>query len=641
MKMVFGWKSRLWLISCLLVTSFGVASPSFAKKVLEELKEKISSNPRDADAYYNLGIYYYQNNDFNNCIEPLHKTLELKPKDEDANLLLGSVYLQLGKLPEAERAFLKTLEINSKNVDANNNLSLVYFNSKRNSQAIACLQENLRNDPENVETLNNLGLIYSKMGRFDDAINQYKRLLRINPKVAQTYHRLAFLYFQQQNYDEIIRMYHQAKSDIPENSTTLSNLGFANLYKGSIKEAYQNFNQANQINPGDPEIHYGLGLIAYKSADLDIALQELKQAVKLRPSYVDAMLQLAMTYEDQGEYIKALAYYYQIKKISPDNAVARQNYESLRGKAIDYYLRKGSNAYFNGEYQQAITFWGDVKKLDPANANALKFIQTAEMKLQEKVKVHMDLGESSNSPQDAYREYSTALKLDPNNKRAMEALDKIKKDKNGLTAEQIKTANLKTALPEFKTTKSTGALPIAASSKGKSEAKSATEQAYRKGMKLFSEGKLREAIENLEQAQEQDPSDQGIKNLLYKARTQLRENIKALMARGIELQSSGRGGEAKEKFAEVLKLDPDNQEANERITKASGGTKTVASANKEAIKKLYYDGVSLYLDGQNRKAIEVWQKILSMDPDNQEAKSSIVKAEMELKEMEKRGIQTE
>jgi cytochrome c-type biogenesis protein CcmH/NrfG len=65
------------------------------------------------------------------------------------------------------------------------------------------------------------------------------------------------------------------------------------------------------------------------------------------------------------------------------------------------------------------------------------------------------------------------------------------------------------------------------------------------------------------------------------------------------------------------------------------------TVSKEEIKKLYYDGVSLYLDGQNRRAIEVWRKILVLDPENQEAKSSITKAEMELKEMEKRGIKTQ
>lgn len=647
--MVLSWKSRLCLIFMLLA-AITTSSPVSAKnKVLEELKDKIASNPKDADAYYNLGIYYYQNGEINNCIDPLHKALEIKPNDEDANLLIGSAFLQLGKLPEAEKAFLKTLSINPKNIDANNNLSLVYFNQKRNDDAIARLQDNLRNDPDNLETLNNLGLIYTKLGKIPDAINQYRRLLKINPRHAPTYNRLAFLFFQQQAYDDVIRMYKQAKGYISD-STMLTNLGFAYFYKGNIEEAYQNFNQANQINPGDPEVHYGLGLVAYKNADLDIAIQELKQAVKLRPNYIEAMMQLAMTFEDQGEYIKALAYYQHVLKSAPDSALAKQNYVSLRVKAIDYYLRKGSNAYFNGDYPQAIKFWKNVKKLDPQNAVAAKFIQTAELKQGEKVKVHMDLAESysqRNLPQDAYREYAAVLKLDPDNKRAKDGMERYKTEKdkpnykNSQVLDQIKGNGVKTAqLPEFRSSVRTDANPLLGGKPSKSE-KAGTEQ-YRKGIDLYSKGQLREAIEALEQAQEQDPSNQGIKNLLYKARTQLRENIKALMARGIELQNSNRGGEAKEKFAEVLKLDPDNQEAQERMNKSAGiGGAGVKTANKETIKKLYYDGVSLYLDGQNRKAIEVWQKILAMDPENAEAKSSIVKAEMELKEMEKRGIQTE
>ena len=110
----------------------------------------------------------------------------------------------------------------------------------------------------------------------------------------------------------------------------------------------------------------------------------------------------------------------------------------------------------------------------------------------------------------------------------------------------------------------------------------------------------------------------------------MRDNIKALTSRGIELANAGRIVEAKEKFTEVLKLDPGNAEANEYLEKLTGKT-AVAAVSKEEIKKLYYDGVSLYLDGQNRKAIEVWRKILLIDPGNQEAKNSIRKAEMELK----------
>ena len=136
------------------------------------------------------------------------------------------------------------------------------------------------------------------------------------------------------------------------------------------------------------------------------------------------------------------------------------------------------------------------------------------------------------------------------------------------------------------------------------------------------------------------PTDQRTKNLLYKARTMLRDNLKALMARGVELANAGRAAEAKEKFTEVLKLSPGNAEATEYLSKLTGQA-THAAVNKDEIKKLYYDGVSLYLDGQNRRAVEVWQKILVLDPDNQEAKSSIAKAEMELKEMEKRGIKVE
>jgi tetratricopeptide (TPR) repeat protein len=239
------------------------------------------------------------------------------------------------------------------------------------------------------------------------------------------------------------------------------------------------------------------------------------------------------------------------------------------------------------------------------------------------------------------------LKIDPNNTVAREGLKKLNTKKvstkelitsQGL--DYLKKGNVKAALEEFKTTLKVDPKNITAQryvDKLQNDQKNEAEKFYRKGVELLSQGQINPAIGNLEQALEVDPKDQRTKNLLYKARTQLRDNLKALMARGVELANNGRVAEAKEKFGEVLKLNPGNNEANEYLAKLTGKS-TQVSVNKDEIKKLYYDGVQLYLDGQNHRAIEVWQKILVLDPDNQEAETSIAKAEMELKEMEKRGI---
>ncbi|NTV51646.1 MAG: tetratricopeptide repeat protein [Candidatus Firestonebacteria bacterium] len=607
----------------------------------------------DPNALFNTGLALYQNGKFKEAIPPLRRLLDLSPNDEMALVLLGTIHLQIDSLDDAEKYYQKTLDINAKNIDALNNLSLVYYKQKRYEAAISELLQSLSAQPNNSDTLLTLATIYSEAGKNDEAVATYRRLVQSDPKSAKAYKFLADVYFQKGQYDEIIRLYKNADDQISKNADSLTNLGFAYLYKNDLNQAAKYFNTSNQLSPNKAETHYGLGIINRRQANLDAAIKEFKEATVLNSNYTNAFQELSISYEDKGDYLKALYYAHQVLKNMPDDASVNSRYQVLKNKAVDYYLRKGSQAYLDNDFAGAVTHWEKVLKLDPDNANAKKFINTAQSKFGKDVKSHNSSAESfflQNRFQDAYREWDLALKIDPNNQAALEGLRKLKSKKvstNDLITSQgldyMKRGNVKAALEEFKSTLKVDPKNLVAKQyvdKLQNEQKNESEKFYRKGVELLSQGQINEAITNLEQALEVAPQDQRTKNLLYKARTQLRDNLKALLARGVELANGGRVAEAKEKFTEVLKLNPGNAEATEYLSKLTGQT-TRAAVNKDEIKKLYYDGVSLYLDGQNRRAIEVWQKILVLDPNNPEATSSIAKAEMELKEMEKRGIKVE
>jgi tetratricopeptide (TPR) repeat protein len=583
----------------------------------------------------------------------LQAAVKINPQDSEALLLLGTAYLHLKKYDKAKRYLIKILELVPGDIDASNNLSLVYFNQKRYSEAISQLQKSLRIDSKNIDALTKLGYIYYKLGKFDDAIRTYRRLHKIKPQSGKIQERLALLYIKCKKYDEIIRFYCQINNRRHLNACLLTKVGLAYYYKGDFKKAGRRLKEAAKRDPGKAEPHYVLGLIAHKQAALDAAIREYKQAVKLRKNYPAAVNQLATAYEDKGEYHKAL-YYYQINlKLKPNDRKAKRDYDAVKSKAIDYYLRKGSKAYFRNDYNKALRYWGRVLKLAPHNANAKKFIKTAKKRLAAKVKLRNDRADAFYQKKlfrDAQQEWSEALKLNAEHKRARAGLGKInlhnqKQEERRIAKgpKRVNRSNRQAALKGFKGTLKTGSKKKASRQYVNSiptGQKKRSEQSYRKGIELFSKDKLREAIACLEQALEVDSNNQGIKNLLYKARTRLRENVKALRSRGIELANAGRLPEAKEKFNLILELDPDNAEAREHLSKLNGSSVQIV-VSKEKIKKLYYDGVSLYLDGKNKGAIKVWRKILLLDPENEEAKSSIVKAQMELKEMEKRGIGTE
>lgn len=646
-------KPLCFFVLCLSITHpgwCGTSSPS-----VEQLKNIAATQSQNPDAQFNLGVYYFQQGDWEACIAPGRKVIALNPDDAQANYMVGTAFMQLKNYPEAMNYLKRAIDIDPQQVQARINLSLIYFREQKLGDALTLLKETLRIDPENVEATNNLAAIYLKSGKVDEALREYKHLIRLNPRSHQAYQKLAELYYERQQFEEVTRLGEQAKTAGISAATFLDLVGMAHLQLNNIKEAYQAFYQAKQINPGDSQAYLGLGLVAYKEADLELAVQNFKQAVKLNNGNLDAINQLAMAYEDQGEFYKSAYFYGMVAKSSPQDEEARKAFLKARDKAVEHYLSEGSKASLEGEFRRAIDNWERVLKLDPQNSNAQKFIKTAQNKLEAQVREHTDQAEQyirQNQHQQAYRELRAALKLDPTSKTALADLDRVKlrqKEKDeirtAVALDQIKRGNVKAAITEFRNTLKSDPNNLIAKqylSKIQNEQKSGTDSTYRRGIELLSTGQYREAVANLEQALEMDSSNQAIKNLLFKARTKLRDAVKAALARGTELAANGRVAEAKEKFNEVLALDPENEQANDRLRKLTGTSVTAKTAvSKEEIKKMYYDGVSYYLDGQNRRAIDIWRKILTLDPDNQEAKSSIAKAETELKEMAKRGIKSE
>jgi cytochrome c-type biogenesis protein CcmH/NrfG len=102
----------------------------------------------------------------------------------------------------------------------------------------------------------------------------------------------------------------------------------------------------------------------------------------------------------------------------------------------------------------------------------------------------------------------------------------------------------------------------------------------------------------------------------------------------IALFEKGNKKNAKEAFQEVLSVEPNNKKANDYIKKMTG-QQSQAKVDADKAKALYYEGVSFYLEGKIREAIDKWKKCLAQDPNNFNAQNDIKKAEAKLQSLEK------
>jgi tetratricopeptide (TPR) repeat protein len=129
-------------------------NPTKQKEILERL---VAAYPNDERAHFNLGGYYFGQQDFKQAISHYKRSTELDPNYSTAYNILGYAYRQDGNYNDAETAFKKYIEL-------------------------------IPADPNPYDSYAELLL---KMGRFDEAITQYKKALAIDPNFLNSHFGIA------------------------------------------------------------------------------------------------------------------------------------------------------------------------------------------------------------------------------------------------------------------------------------------------------------------------------------------------------------------------------------------------------------------------------------------------------------------
>jgi len=123
-------------------------------------------NPKNVEAYFNLGVSYSRKNLFNLSISNYEKALEIAPNNPQ-------IY---------------------------NNLGIVYNKINQNDKAIENYNKAIELNPNNFEAYSNLGHTYSKKRLFDLSINSYEKAIKIKPDLANAYSDLSVVYLIQGNF---------------------------------------------------------------------------------------------------------------------------------------------------------------------------------------------------------------------------------------------------------------------------------------------------------------------------------------------------------------------------------------------------------------------------------------------------------
>lgn len=141
----------------LLILATEAGANGDVPKQKEYLDKLVAAYPNDERVQFNLGGYYFGQQDFTKAIEHYKKATELAPRYSPAYNILGYAYRQNGDYANAEQAFKKYIEL-------------------------------IPNDPNPYDSYAELLL---KMGKFEDSITQYRKALSIDPNFVASRNGIA------------------------------------------------------------------------------------------------------------------------------------------------------------------------------------------------------------------------------------------------------------------------------------------------------------------------------------------------------------------------------------------------------------------------------------------------------------------
>lgn len=265
---------------------------------------------------------------------------------------LANVYLIQNKPEEVRKAAQAGLKIEPGNLEGLFLLARNDFDQKKFSDARTNIQLILRNAPDHMPSLLLAGAISSALGEYEIAEKHLNRVINAVPDNVYARTLLAATYLQKGQADSALLILAPALQAEKPDERVLALAGQAYITKGDVARATELFEQARATNPQSAIIRTHLGAARLAGGDSARAIADLEAASAMDVKLINADMALILNYLKLKDFDKALAAIGVLEKKQPGSPVAA----NLRG---GIHLAKGDTKAARASFEQALRIRGD------------------------------------------------------------------------------------------------------------------------------------------------------------------------------------------------------------------------------------------------------------------------------------------
>ena len=273
-------------------------------EAIEYYRRSLAANARYAKPGLSLAIVYQERGELAAAVAALRGVLRHNPQHVDALFRLGSLVQQLGNGREAVELYHRVLELKPDHAESLNNLGCTARDDDQADQAVACFRRAVAAKPEFAEAHNNLGSALQAQNKLDEAEASYLEALRIKPDVAEFLTNLGSVRHARRRYAEAVELHERALSLKSDLADAWMNLGCSLQMLTRFDEAEDAHRRSLALAPKNVEAHFNLGSVFQGQSRVSEAVAEYDVVLSLKPQHAEARFNRSLCYLAEGDFVR-------------------------------------------------------------------------------------------------------------------------------------------------------------------------------------------------------------------------------------------------------------------------------------------------------------------------------------------------
>lgn len=229
---------------------------------------------------------------------------------------------------------------------------------------LAELYKKIDKNPSNPLLYANLSDYYVKTSTMDSALNAILIAIRLDSTKTKFYLKLSDIYFATNNIDASEEILEKVLTMDAKNQEAYLKLAELHFLHKRYKQALEVLNKVLQLDSYNPKAYFIRAWVFKEEGDTTAAIRSYLTAVEQKTDYFEAYEDLALLYHHKKDPI-AISYYKNALNIKPDNTQVMYNLAMFYQEI--------------GDYDKAIMQYKMIIQIEPSNKYALHNIGWIDM----------------------------------------------------------------------------------------------------------------------------------------------------------------------------------------------------------------------------------------------------------------------